>query len=122
MSIDCWNRNDCKWAFLNAKNCMSTAERQDSTREFCVALWYHEHPECADDDMINNIVPYLTNCARVCADEHDFELIANGMRDAYYDGVDQGFSDGEDQWRSMGYTEGYENGYAEGWDEASYEE
>lgn len=116
--IDCWNRNDCKGAFLNVKNCTSTAERQDSTREFCVALWYHEHPERADDDMIYGIMPYLTNCAYICADEHDFEVIANGMRNTYYDGQSQGFSDGEDQWRSMGYTEGYENGYAEGWEEA----
>ena len=118
MSIDCWNRNECKYTFLNAKNCMSTAEQQDSTREFCVALWYHKHPECADDDMIDSVVPYLTNCARICADEHDFEVIANGMRNAYYDGHGQGVSDGENQ----GYTEEYEDGYAEGWDEASYEE
>lgn len=94
MSIDCWNRNECKYTFLNAKNCMSTAEQQDSTREFCVALWYHEYPERADNDMIDGIMPYLTNCARICADEHDFELIANGMRNAYYDGENKGYKDG----------------------------
>lgn len=122
MSIDRWNRNECKYAFLNAKNCMSAAERQESTREFCMALWYHERPENADNDMISSVVPYLTNCARVCSDEHDFELIANGMRNTYFEGVSQGIVDGEDCWRSKGYTEGYEAGYAEGWEEASCEE
>lgn len=109
--IDCWNRNDCKGAFLNAKNCTSTAEKRDSTSEFCVALWYHEHPENADNYMINTILPYLTNCARVCADEHDFELIANGMRNAYYEGHEQGIIDSEDHWKSEGYCEGYEDGF-----------
>lgn len=103
MSIDCWNRNECKYAFLNAKNCMSAAERQESTREFCMALWYHEHPENADNGMIDTIVPYLTNCARVCSDEHDFELIANGMRNAYWDGYKDGYKDG--------YNKGYYAGF-----------
>lgn len=94
MSIDRWNRNECKYAFLNAKNCMSAAERQESTREFCMALWYHERPENADNDMISSVVPYLTNCARICSDEHDFEVIANGMRNAYWDGMNKGYKDG----------------------------
>lgn len=117
MSVDRWNHNECKYTFLNAKNCMSAAERQESTREFCMALWYHERPENADNDMINTITPYLTNCARVCNDEHDFELIANGMRNAYYDGVDQGIIDSEDHWRSEGYSEGYEDGFNTAMDE-----
>lgn len=117
MSIDCWNRNECKRAFLNAKNCISTAERQESTREFCVALWYNTNHDNADSQMINRVVLYLTNCARVCTDEHDFELIANGMRNAYYDGVDQGIIDSEDHWRSKGYSEGYEDGFNTAMDE-----
>lgn len=94
MSIDRWNFTDCKYAFLNAKNCMSAAERQESTREFCMALWYHECPERADNDMIINVVLYLTNCAKVCNNEHDFELIANAIRNAYYDGKNKGYRDG----------------------------
>lgn len=126
MSIDRWNRNDCKQAFLNAKSLMnSTAERQDSTREFCMALWYHDHPERADNDMINNIVPYLANCVRICNDEYDFELVANGMTNIYSEGVSQGIAAGEDHWRSVGYTEGYEDGHADGHadglEEARYE-
>lgn len=122
MSIDCWNHNECKYAFLNAKNCMSAAERQESTREFCMALWYHEHPERADNDMIDTIVPYLTNCARVCNDEYDFELIANGMTNIHSEGISQGIAAGEDHWRSVGYTEGYEDGHADGLEEARCEE
>lgn len=94
MSIDCWNRNACKMAFLNAKHCTSAAEREDSTREFCVALWYFKHPENADNNMIDTVVPYLRNCACVCADMHDFEVIANGMRNCYYDGYRDGYTTG----------------------------
>lgn len=127
MSIDRWNRIECKQAFLNAKNGTSTAERQDSTREFCVELWYHENPdERADNDVINSIVPYLANCVRICNDEYDFELIANGMMNIYLEGVSEGIAAGEDHWRSVGYTEGYEDGHADGHadglEEARYEE
>lgn len=103
MSINCWNRNECKYTFLNAKNCTSAAERQESAREFCMALWYHEYPERADNDMINIIMPYLASCARVCNDEHDFELIARGMRNIYWGGVDKG--------REEGFKEGYYMGF-----------
>lgn len=95
MSIDRWNRNDCKYAFLNAKNCTSTAERQEAVREFCIALWYDKYYAWyVDDNMVSDIAPYLVHCAKVCNDEYDFAIIADAIRNAYRYGKNKGYENG----------------------------
>lgn len=90
-----YNSNSCRDAYLIARNPhLTEARREDATREFCMELWFYVCPDNADEDMVKAVVPYLTNCAYLCNDEDDFEVIANGMRNAYYDGMYQGAIDG----------------------------
>ena len=68
------------------KSARTTAEKQDATRDF-IARDYRKPLDADTARMLDAIVPRVANCADYVTDESALEIVANGMRNCYYDGM-----------------------------------
>ena len=80
--------------FANAKSATTTADRENAVYDFLSVLW--DMPSDPNDEVLMSaVIPNLANCVRFCETHFDFETIANGMRNTYFQGVGVGRAQGE---------------------------
>lgn len=80
--------------FANAKSAATTADRENAVYDFLSVLW--DMPsDPSDEVLISAVIPNLASCVRFCETHSDFETIANGMRNTYFQGVGVGRAQGE---------------------------
>lgn len=80
--------------FANAKSATTTADRENAVYDFLSVLW--DMPsDPGDEVLMSTVIPNLASCVRFCETHSDFETIANGMRNTYFQGVGVGRAQGE---------------------------
>ena len=80
--------------FAVAKFATTTADLEDAVYDFLSVLW--DMPsDPSDEILMSAVIPNLANCVRFCKTHSDFETIANGMRNTYFQGVGVGRAQGE---------------------------
>lgn len=80
--------------FANAKSATTTADRENAVYDFLSVLW--DMPSDPNDEVLMSaVIPNLASCVRFCETHSDFETIANGMRNTYFQGVGVGRAQGE---------------------------
>lgn len=80
--------------FAIAKSATTTADREDAVYDFLSVLW--DMPsDPSDEILMSAVIPNLASCVRFCETPTDLETIANGMRNAYFQGVGVGRAQGE---------------------------
>lgn len=80
--------------FANAKSATTTADRENAVYDFLSVLW--DMPsDPSDEVLMSAVIPNLASCVHFCETHFDFETIANGMRNTYFQGVGVGRAQGE---------------------------
>ena len=80
--------------FAIVKSATITADREDAVYDFLSVLW--DMPsDPSDEILMSAVIPNLASCVRFCETPSDLETIANGMRNAYFQGVGVGIAQGE---------------------------
>ena len=80
--------------FANAKSATTTADRENAVYDFLSVLW--DMPSGPSDEVLMSaVIPNLASCIHFCETHSDFETIANGMRNTYFQGVGVGRTQGE---------------------------
>ena len=80
--------------FAIAKSATTTADREDAVYDFLSVLW--DMPsDPSDEVLMSAVIPNLASCVRFCETPANLETIANGIRNAYFQGVGVGRAQGE---------------------------
>lgn len=80
--------------FAIAKSATTTADLEDAVYDFLSVLW--DMPsDPSDEILMSAVIPNLASCVRFCETPYILETIANGMRNAYFQGVGVGRAQGE---------------------------
>lgn len=80
--------------FANAKSATTTADRENAVYDFLSVLWDMPN-DPSDEVLMSAVIPNLASCVCFCETNFDFETIANGMRNTYFQGVGVGRAQGE---------------------------
>lgn len=75
--------------FANAKSATTTADRENAVYDFLSVLWDMPN-DPSDEVLMSAVIPNLASCVRFCETHSDFETIANGMRNTYFQRVGVG--------------------------------